>query len=48
MTCFEEAMSVAKKGTNEAILRWNTCARLLNDNPSVEPPPNEDHHRFLE
>ncbi len=48
MVYFEEAEKLAKHGTDQANLRWNSCARIINDNPSVEPAPDVDHHGFLE
>jgi hypothetical protein len=33
MECFEEAESVRPQGNDDAILRWNTCARLAEKLP---------------
>jgi hypothetical protein len=37
MTCYEQAESMRPPGDDDAILRWNTCARLLNQTPNIEP-----------
>lgn len=42
MEHFEEAERLSPAGNHEAILRWNTCVRLLNDNPQLQPRPEED------
>ena len=45
MEAFEEAAASAPAGDDSALLRWNTCARILNENPSMtaasadEPEP---------
>ena len=33
MACYERAEAIRPPGDDDAILRWNTCARLLNDAP---------------
>lgn len=35
MACFEEAISLAPHGDDSALLRWNDCARVLNEDPSI-------------
>jgi hypothetical protein len=35
MTCYEEAEAVRPDGNDDALLRWNTCARLLNESPHI-------------
>jgi hypothetical protein len=42
MACYEKAEAIRPPGNDEAILRWNTCARLLNHNPSIAPAPREE------
>ncbi|MHC4989950.1 MAG: hypothetical protein ACYTGC_03125 [Planctomycetota bacterium] len=43
MECYEEAQPLSPKGHEEAILRWNTCVRIMRAFPDVRPRP-EDHH----
>lgn len=31
MTCFEKAEALRPPGNDDALLRWNTCARLIHD-----------------
>ena len=41
MNCYEQAEAIRPPGDDDAILRWNTCARLLNETPNVVPRPEE-------
>ena len=42
MAHYERASDFAPAGNDDAILRWNTCARLIMQNPEVRPLPDED------
>ena len=42
MEHYERAMHFAAPGNDDAILRWNTCARLIMQNPEIRPLPEED------
>lgn len=35
MGCYEKAEKLRPTGNDDALLRWNTCARLLNERPDV-------------
>jgi hypothetical protein len=37
MDHYDKAMPFAPHGNDEAILRWNTCARMIMQNPDVRP-----------
>lgn len=37
MDCFEHAEKLAEPGNDEAILRWNTCARLIASDDRLRP-----------
>jgi hypothetical protein len=39
---YEKAMNFAPHGNDDAILRWNTCARVIMQNPEIRPAPDED------
>jgi tetratricopeptide (TPR) repeat protein len=43
MSCYEQAEAIRPEGNDEAILRWNTCARILMDLPKTEPDIPEFH-----
>jgi hypothetical protein len=45
---FEKAAEVRPAGNDGAILRWNTCARILMANPRLVPAPEEQTHSLLE
>ncbi len=42
MRHYERAMDFVPHGNDDAILRWNTCARLIMQNPHIQPLPDED------
>jgi hypothetical protein len=41
MTCFEKAESIRPPGHDDAILRWNTCVRIIARNGLVPREPEE-------
>ena len=47
MTCFEKAQDLRRAGEEEAIFRWNTCARTLNSHPELRPRPEESYEPIL-
>jgi hypothetical protein len=42
MEHFERAESFRPPGNDDAILRWNTCARAIMRNPEIRPRPYEE------
>ena len=42
MAHYEKAIDFASPGNDDAILRWNTCARVIMQNPEVRPLPEQD------
>jgi hypothetical protein len=42
MAHYERAIDFASPGNDDAILRWNTCARVIMQNRDVRPLPDED------
>jgi hypothetical protein len=42
MTDYERAIDLAPPGNDDAILRWNTCARVIMQNADVRPLHEED------
>ncbi|MEJ7812311.1 MAG: hypothetical protein WKG32_18010 [Gemmatimonadaceae bacterium] len=47
MSWYEEAEAVRPAGNDEAILRWNTCARVLMRNPHLAPSGEERYEPSL-
>ena len=45
MSCFEKAESMRPPGNDDALLRWNTCARIVERNKLV-PREEEDRIEF--
>jgi hypothetical protein len=41
MDCYEKAEAVRPPANDDALLRWNTCARLLMRNPHLQPATRE-------
>jgi hypothetical protein len=48
MEHYEKAAGIRPAGNDDAILRWNTCARILMANPALVPVPEETSHSWLE
>jgi len=42
MECYEQAAEFRPQGNDDAILRWNACARVLMQNPEVRPMPDPE------
>jgi hypothetical protein len=38
---YEEAIKFSVPGNDDAILRWNTCARAIMQNPHIRPSPED-------
>lgn len=47
MVCFEKAESLHPPGNDDAILRWNACARTLNTHPDLRARPEESYEPIL-
>lgn len=47
MQWYEKAEAIRPAGNDDAILRWNTCARVLSGNSQLEPAP-EGYEPVLE
>lgn len=41
MECYEKAEALRPEGNDDALLRWNTCARILMGNQNLRPRPDE-------
>jgi len=48
MSWYEKAERLRPAGNDEAILRWNTCARLIMRHPDLRPSQEERFEPFLE
>ena len=42
MDDYERAMGFATPGNDDPILRWNTCARVIMQNPDIRPDPEDE------
>jgi hypothetical protein len=49
MECYERAEALRPAGNDDAILRWNACARLLKEHPNLRPTVDDRREpQFLE
>ena len=48
MTLYEQAETVRPPSNEDAILRWNTCARMLMRHPELRPTPDDKSEPYLE
>ena len=48
MSWYERAEAVRPPGNDDAILRWNTCARLISGNSHLAPQPENAYEPALE
>ncbi len=48
MEWFDKAEKISPDGNDDAILRWNTCARLIMETEHVRPHPEPDSIPMLE
>ena len=48
MSLYEKAEAIRPPGNDDALLRWNTCARLMMRNPHLAPRPEERFEPLLE
>lgn len=47
MQCYDHAGAMRPAGNDDALLRWNTCARILMRNPNLRPRPEEAYEPVL-
>jgi len=47
MACFDLAETLRPVGNDDAILRWNACARTLGSHPELRPRPEESYEPIL-
>lgn len=48
MQWFEKAEAIRRQDNDDAILRWNTCARMLMRDPGLRPRPAENREVLLD
>ena len=48
MQAYEKAIDKRLAGNDDAILRWNACARMIMRNPEVVPPEKQIPEQMLE
>jgi hypothetical protein len=48
MNAYEEALTFCNPDNQDAVLRWNTCVRIINENPHVSPPADEPREEMLD
>ena len=48
MECYEQAAELQPAKRSYTVLRWNTCARILDRNPHLGPLSNDREEQMLE
>jgi hypothetical protein len=48
MGLYMQALTTCSPGNQDALLRWNTCARIIMRNPEIVPPERETGEQMLE
>ena len=48
MSQYEKAEAIRPPGNDDALLRWNTCARILDRRPDLGPAPEDRFQPLLE
>ncbi|CAB5087157.1 hypothetical protein D3OALGB2SA_1068 [Olavius algarvensis associated proteobacterium Delta 3] len=48
MDLYESALTTCSPGNQSALLRWNTCARIINENPGIAPAPDDRTEPMLD
>ena len=48
MECYERAEALRPAGNDDALIRWNTCARILMRHPELEELADEPMQSYLE
>ncbi len=48
MAYYERAEAIRPAGNDDALLRWNACARFVRRHPQPEPTPDEQMEPYLE
>jgi hypothetical protein len=48
MQAYEQSMTSCSPGNQDAVLRWNSCARILNENPEVSPGLDTDEVHVMD
>ena len=43
-----EEQTAPDNGNDDAVLRWNACARMVNNNPAVKPGEEQARETMLE
>jgi hypothetical protein len=47
MTYYERAWAIRPANNDDAVLRWNACARLIMSNARLAPAPNDPHEPLM-
>jgi len=48
MAAYEKALADCDPNNQDAVLRWNSCARLLNSNPEIKPNDTDSSDILLD
>ena len=48
MAFYDSAEELSKSNDDSAVLRWNTCARIINKHPEICAPTYEEYRPYIE
>ena len=48
MDSYQRAEAVRPPGNDDALIRWNTCARILMRHPEMDDTPDDPAPSYLE
>jgi len=48
LALYEKAEELSPEGNDDAIVRWNTCVRMIQNNPAIQPRSDDDDFHYLE
>jgi hypothetical protein len=48
LKAYDEALESCDPDNQDAVLRWNSCARIINSNPEVRPEDADSSEMFLD
>ena len=48
MASYERAETLRRPGDDDAVLRWNSCVRMLTDHPEMHAHPEPEPESMLE
>ena len=45
---YAQAEALSPEGNDDAIVRWNTCVRMIQNNPTIQPRVDDEDFQYME